>query len=503
MINILPKFVTDTVLKFTLEYTPVAYLLIGKDGLLKDLGGELNVFCLNELILGNPIDDQVLFLNGMLPMAEESVVLPAVELCSELYADIHLIPSQQADWIILFDRSQAIHWRAQAQQKANELNLLRQKLAKMENYILQASTRTLPKEVEYCSALNILPMEYLDDGSFRLLGIVPLCFQAIYPEVFDYEQPLYPDKKFSFIENFLMEAEDVWNKGGQRIKSGPWIESDEQGKEYALEASAALWKDKRILLIELLDNTYEDQRSYLQMGRENALAKQQLEKIVRQRTADIRAREEEIALRLVWAAESRDDGETGAHIRRIGLYCEVLAESIGWERSQIDEIRIAATMHDIGKIGIPDSVLRKPGKLTADEYKVMQTHPVIGGRILSGSATRLLQMAKDIALGHHEKWDGSGYPNALKGEEIPLSARMVAIADVFDALIQDRVYKKAMSKDETVKIMQVGRGSHFDPDLFDVFISLLDRFMNIANEHTTSLFEGFRGNPHPPGISRK
>ncbi|MDX2505296.1 MAG: HD domain-containing protein [Gammaproteobacteria bacterium] len=481
----------------TLEYTPVAYLMIGKDGLLKDLGGELSVFRLEQLMLGNPLQDQVLFIEGMLPLKDEPLMLPAVELWPEHYADIHLIPSRCADWIILFDRSQAIHWRGQAQQKSNELNLLRQKLAKLETHIIQASVMNYPQGLEYCNALNMLPMEPLQDGSFQLLGPIPICFQSVYPEAFHQHKALQPHVKFPFIDNFLIEAREVWNKDNQRRKSGPWVETDEQGKEYALEATAASWNEKKILIIEMLGDSYDDQHSYLQMGRENALARQHLEKEVRKRTADIRAREEEIALRLVWAAESRDDGETGAHIRRIGLYCEVMAEAIGWERNKIDEIRIAATMHDIGKIGIPDSVLRKPGALTYDEYEIMKTHPIIGGRILSGSETSLLQMAKDIALNHHEKWDGSGYPNGLVGEEIPISARMVAIADVFDALVQDRVYKCALSIEKSINIMKKSRGTHFDPDLFDLFINLLEKFKNIAAEHSAPLFEGFRGNPGP------
>ncbi|MBL3588331.1 MAG: HD domain-containing protein [gamma proteobacterium endosymbiont of Lamellibrachia anaximandri] len=495
MINVLPKFVSDTVFRQFLEYTPVAYLRISKDGLLSDMGGELSVFGLEQLVLGRAAEDQVLFLENMLPLTEEVLLLPAVELGPDRYADVHLLSSDSGDWAILQDRSQAIHWRGEAQQKANELNLLRRKLAKIETQVTRANVRSYPQGLDYCNALNMLPMEPLENGSFRLLGPSPLSFQSIYPEAFDAEKALWPDVKFPFIENFLIEAREVWASDNERRKSGPWVETDAQGKEYALEAIAASWNEKKILIIELLGDAYEEQRSFLQMGRENVLVRKYLEEEVRRRTSDIHAREEEIALRLVWVSESRDGGETGSHIRRIGLYCEVLAEAVGWERSRVDEIRIASTMHDIGKIGIPDSVLRKPGPLTTEEYEVMKTHPVIGGRILAGSETTLLQMAKDIALGHHEKWDGSGYPSGLAREEIPLSARMVAIADVFDALVHDRVYKCALSVEKAVEIMRKDRGIHFDPDLFDIFLHLLERFEEIAAEHSAPLFEGFRGNP--------
>lgn len=494
MANNLPRFVSDRILQLTLDHTPVAYLLIGDDGLLKDLGGELGAFGLEYLSLGSPVQEQALFLKGMLPLEREPLLLPAVELGAGKYADIHLLPDDTRDWVILFDKSQAIQWRATAQQKANELNLLRQKLSQTEKRLMQAGTTAYPPELDYCNALNMLPMEPQVDGSFRLLGPVPICFQPVYPEIFQTQEGLHPDHKFPFIENFLVDARKVWENDNDRRKSGPWVEADPQGKEYALEATAASWKEKKILLIELLDDIYEEHRSFLQMGRENALVRQFLEGEVRRRTAEIRAREEEIALRLVWATESRDDGETGSHIRRIGLYSEAMAEAIGWRRHLVDDIRIAATMHDIGKIGIPDSILRKPGPLTAEEYEIMKSHSIVGGTILSGSETTLLRMAKDIALGHHEKWDGSGYPNQLAGEAIPQSARIVAIADVFDALVHERVYKQGIAVERAIVIMQKSRGLHFDPDLFDVFIGLQERFQEIAEEQSAPLFEGFRGN---------
>jgi putative two-component system response regulator len=204
----------------------------------------------------------------------------------------------------------------------------------------------------------------------------------------------------------------------------------------------------------------------------------ELEAKVLERTALIRAREEEIFLRLVWASEYRDD-DTGAHIRRLGLFSAELAQSLGWLPMDIDSIRITAPMHDVGKIGVPDSILLKPGTLTAEEFEVIKKHTTIGASILDGSDIPLLVLAKNIALSHHEKWDGRGYPAGLREEAIPLAARIVAIADVYDALMSDRVYRKAMPEDKALSIMQEGRGSHFDPVVFDCFMDIRQRFLEI------------------------
>ncbi len=203
-----------------------------------------------------------------------------------------------------------------------------------------------------------------------------------------------------------------------------------------------------------------------------------LEQEVRERTAEVRKREAEIILRLMSASEYRDD-ETGSHIRRIGLYAATLAEVAGWNQDDVNTIRLAGTMHDIGKIGVPDSILLKPGKLTSEEFDVVKTHSEIGARILSGSNIPLLAVARDIALSHHEKWDGSGYPSALAGHGIPECARLVAIADVYDALVNDRVYRPALPEEEAIVIMTKDKGLHFDPDLFECFLVALPEFRRI------------------------
>ena len=208
---------------------------------------------------------------------------------------------------------------------------------------------------------------------------------------------------------------------------------------------------------------------------------QRLEEEVLARTADIRQREEEIALRLVWAAESRDKA-TGDHIRRIGLYSASLAEALGWEPERVEDIRLAATMHDIGKIGIPDGLLLKTDKFTAEEIEVVKKHTEVAARILGSSDIPLLQMAEEIALCHHEKWDGSGYPKGLAGEQIPESARIVAIVDAYDALTEVRVYDPARSEEEVLAMITAERGKHFDPRIFDCFLRLVPELCRIRKQ---------------------
>ncbi len=177
------------------------------------------------------------------------------------------------------------------------------------------------------------------------------------------------------------------------------------------------------------------------------------------------------------------DEETGIHVRRVGLVSEVLARSVGWSVAEVDCIRQAAPMHDVGKIGIPDAILRKPGKLTPEEFEVMKTHTSIGARMLADSDVPMLQMAEQIAIGHHERWDGRGYPNGLAGQDIPECARIVAIADVFDALTHARVYKPAMSEDEALTVMRSEAGTQFDSLLLTHFFLHLPEIHRIAREH--------------------
>lgn len=150
------------------------------------------------------------------------------------------------------------------------------------------------------------------------------------------------------------------------------------------------------------------------------------------------------------------------HIRRTGLLSELLARAAGWSNADAEAIRQAAPMHDIGKIGVPDAVLRKPGELTPEEHEIMRTHTVIGAKMLAGSNAPVLKMAREIALHHHERWDGTGYPDGLAGYDIPEIARIVTIVDVYDALTHDRVYRRALPEDEVLAIMHQGLGTHYD-----------------------------------------
>lgn len=213
-----------------------------------------------------------------------------------------------------------------------------------------------------------------------------------------------------------------------------------------------------------------------------------LEKEVAARTADLRRAMEQLEfssletiLRLSKAAEYKDE-DTGGHIQRMSHFALLIAQKIGMDREYQQRLLYAAPMHDIGKIGIPDRILLKPGKLDEEEWKIMRQHTQIGKNILAESKSDLIRFGEEIACTHHEKWDGSGYPNGLKGEDIPLSGRITAIADVFDALTSERPYKPPFSVEKSIEIMQQGRGSHFDARLLDVFLGEMDQVLEIRRE---------------------
>lgn len=233
-----------------------------------------------------------------------------------------------------------------------------------------------------------------------------------------------------------------------------------------------------------------------------------LEAAVRQRTAELEISRRDLIHCLARAAEYRDD-DTGQHVFRVGRYTRLIAESLGLPDDLVETLEQAAQLHDIGKIGIPDSVLLKPGRLTDEEMALMQRHPGFGKRILTSytsdeekslrrhaevgahilevGSSRILDLARTIALTHHERWDGGGYPLGLKGDDIPLVGRIVAVADVFDALSSRRSYKKAFPLDECFGIMRESRGTHFDPEVLDAFLRIRDRVVQVqlqfADEH--------------------
>ena len=228
---------------------------------------------------------------------------------------------------------------------------------------------------------------------------------------------------------------------------------------------------------------------------ENAMHRENLEEVVRTRTIalqqalewlersekELRLSREETIQRLAIAAEYRDSS-TAQHIQRMSHYCELLARRYGLSPERCDLIRTASPMHDIGKIGTPDHVLLKPGKFTPEEFKVITQHTEIGYRILAGSDSELLKVAALIAWTHHERFDGTGYPRGLKGETIPLEGRITAIADNFDALTTQRVYKPAYDFDHAKDLMLRGRGKHFDPELLDIFFDSMEEITRIYDQ---------------------
>ncbi len=298
--------------------------------------------------------------------------------------------------------------------------------------------------------------------------------------------------------DFLKEV-----KAHPDLKGLPFIiltgNAEHELKHQALEYGATDFLNKPIQREDLLARL----ASSLQLKRYQDELKQQnevLDRRVRERTLQLSESRIDIIWRLAKAGEFRDE-ETGNHVVRVGAYCRTLAEKLNLDQQFIELVFLTAPLHDIGKIGISDTILLKPGKLTPEERTVMEEHCSIGSNIMTGNPKGIriytqwfgiesqqdpdakpnpfIQMAADIAMNHHEKWDGSGYPRGLKGDEAPLEARMTAIADVFDALRSKRPYKPEFSIEKTMSIMRDGAGKHFDPDLFAVFEDAIDDFKEI------------------------
>lgn len=198
-----------------------------------------------------------------------------------------------------------------------------------------------------------------------------------------------------------------------------------------------------------------------------------LERRVAEATSEIRLRERETLIRLARAGEYRDE-ETGNHVIRMAKYSRIIAEELGLSQEESEVIEMAAPMHDIGKIGIRDEILLKPGKLTTEEFEIMKSHTIIGHDILKDSPSKYLQMGGIIALSHHEKFDGTGYPYGKKSSEIPIEARIVAVADVYDALVSERPYKNAWSMQAALEYMENLSGKHFDPACLQAFKKNVD-----------------------------
>ncbi|PCJ29891.1 MAG: two-component system response regulator [Gammaproteobacteria bacterium] len=239
----------------------------------------------------------------------------------------------------------------------------------------------------------------------------------------------------------------------------------------------------RLEVLQRIHNILEVRLLHTQLRNQNEI----LEQKVKLRTAEIERSRYEVIERLGQAAEYKDN-ETGNHIIRMSQYSRLLAIAKGLPDSEVELIFLAAPMHDIGKIAIPDYVLLKPGKLNAEEWEIMKTHVIRGYELLSGSDdVPLMKTARNIALTHHEKWDGSGYPYGISGEEIPLEGRICAICDVFDALTSERPYKKAWSVEEAMILINKESGHHFDPELVPLFESILADVLIYKQKHNDNL----------------
>jgi putative two-component system response regulator len=282
--------------------------------------------------------------------------------------------------------------------------------------------------------------------------------------------------------------------------------ADQQTRVQAIELGATDFLSKPVDPCELLPrvrNVLTVQAYQARLERYN----HDLEQAVRQRTAELEASRRDVIHCLARAAEYRDD-DTGHHVLRVGRYARLIGEALGLDAEYVRSLEQAAQLHDIGKIGIPDAVLLKPGKLTEEEFAIMQKHTgfgkrilrrlpadeeallrehaCVGGRILELGSSPLLDMARSIALTHHEWWDGSGYPLGLKGDDIPLEGRITAVADVYDALSTRRTYKPAYPLEECLRIMRKESGTHFDPQVLEAFFGVQDQVvavqMQLANE---------------------
>lgn len=206
-----------------------------------------------------------------------------------------------------------------------------------------------------------------------------------------------------------------------------------------------------------------------------------LEAKVAQRTNELAQSQQEALESLAYAAEFRDK-DTASHTVRVGWYSRLLGEKIGISGNELEVLFQAAPMHDIGKIGIADSILMKPGKLTPEEWKIMQSHSEVGAEILGHHSSPLMQAAKEIAMYHHEKWDGSGYPKGLAGTEIPINARVVIVADIFDALTIDRPYKDAWEVTKAIDYIEGESGRFFDPEIVQAFTDIIPEFLRVREE---------------------
>ena len=257
-------------------------------------------------------------------------------------------------------------------------------------------------------------------------------------------------------------------------------QADENSRIKALEGGASDYITKPFNRVELLKRVeihLENHFAKRFLASENQL----LEQLVKERTAALEKAKLEMIFRLGRAAEYRDN-ETGNHVKRVSLFSKLIAEKLGQPEEYCRLIHIASPMHDIGKIGVSDTILLKPGKLTDEEFVLMQDHVKIGAQILANADSPFLEMAYEIALTHHEKFNGKGYPHGLVGTDITLSGRIVAVADVFDALTSTRPYKEAWPIEKAVALIEREKGQHFDPVIVDAFLAVLPEIQQVVRQ---------------------
>lgn len=356
--------------------------------------------------------------------------------------------------------------------------------------------------VQLMTALDMLIAEREEPFAFRPVTPLPEFYGQIFSRDAAQERETLEFEESVFLRHFLEEAEYFWIGSSQgRLRSGPWIESDIDDIEYSLEASALCWEDRKFLVIQLLGEDYEKRRDILQTAREGLLFQRQLEKSVQERTREL-ARTQAATIECLASLTETRDPVTGGHIKRTQTYVRLLAEHLKYHprfRSSLDDETIesiyhSAPLHDIGKIGIPDRILLKPGKLSNEEAAVMMKHTIHGRDAIRSAENKLgensfLRLAKEIAYTHHEKWDGSGYPEGLAGERIPVSGRLMAIADVYDALVTRRIYKGPYSHQAAVEIISRDRGTYFDPDMVEAFLEIEESFRKVAFDYADSVEE--------------
>ncbi len=321
---------------------------------------------------------------------------------------------------------------------------------------------------------NVLLLErLLEKNGFSSIKTTTDSRQVFY--LFDTFEPeiLLLDIQMPYLDGF-----DIMNGLADRLKREDYFpilvltaDTSASTKRQALASGAKDFVTKPFDTVEVVlrvKNLLHMRALHTQLRAKN----QSLEAEVRARTADLEEAQIDVLDRLGLVTEYRDD-DTGSHIRRVGDLAGRVALMLGMPPEQAETIRLAAPLHDLGKVAIPDEILLKPGRLTAEEFEVVKEHTQVGMRILSGSRSRLLQLAEEIALTHHERWDGGGYPYGLSGQDIPLSGRIIAVVDVFDALTNRRPYKEAWSQNSALEEIKRLSGIHFDPLVVHAFTLVL------------------------------